>query len=169
MTNKFISVFKGLVSLVTGVTGILPVANGGTGLATLTANNVILGNGTGNVTFVAPGTDNNYLRSNGTIWVSEAVAAGAAKSFIINPMPGASFSIGTDLQYIGINDTTQTATETLIQCYMPLGFTWSNLSANITAYTLDVATTIKTRIATGDGTQVITINATGTFEDVTNT
>lgn len=62
--------------LTTGVTGTLPVANGGTGAATLTANNVLIGNGTGAVAFVAPGTTANVLTSNGTSWVSSAPAAG---------------------------------------------------------------------------------------------
>lgn len=53
-------------------------AQGGTGLATLTANNVLIGNGTGNVTFVAPGTTGNALISNGTVWASSAVPAGSA-------------------------------------------------------------------------------------------
>lgn len=48
----------------------LPVASGGTGLATLTANNVILGNGTSTPQFVAPGTTGNVLVSNGTTWTS---------------------------------------------------------------------------------------------------
>ena len=48
------------------------VASGGTGLATLTANNVLIGNGTSNVAFVAPGTSGNVLTSNGTTWVSGA-------------------------------------------------------------------------------------------------
>lgn len=61
--------------LSTGVTGTLPVANGGTGAATLTANNVILGNGTSAVQFVAPGTNGNVLTSNGTTWTSAAPAA----------------------------------------------------------------------------------------------
>ena len=52
------------------VTGTLPVANGGTGAATLTANNVLLGNGTSAVLFVAPGTSGNVLTSNGTTWTS---------------------------------------------------------------------------------------------------
>jgi microcystin-dependent protein len=50
----------------------LGVASGGTGLATLTANNVILGNGTSAPSFVAPGTSGNYLTSNGTTWASTA-------------------------------------------------------------------------------------------------
>jgi hypothetical protein len=51
------------------------VANGGTGLTTLTANNVILGNGTSSPTFVAPGTSGNILTSNGTTWVSSVAPA----------------------------------------------------------------------------------------------
>ena len=48
----------------------LPVASGGTGATTLTANNVILGNGTSAVGFVAPGASGNVLTSNGTTWTS---------------------------------------------------------------------------------------------------
>jgi hypothetical protein len=61
---------KNLVS-----TGTLGVDQGGTGLTTLTANNVILGNGTSTPTFVAPGTTGNVLVSNGTTWTSAAPAA----------------------------------------------------------------------------------------------
>ena len=52
--------------------GTLAIANGGTGLATLTANNVILGAGTSTPTFVAPSTSGNVLTSNGTTWTSVA-------------------------------------------------------------------------------------------------
>jgi len=52
----------------------LPVANGGTGATSLTANNVILGNGTSAVQVVAPGTTGNVLTSNGTTWASTAPA-----------------------------------------------------------------------------------------------
>lgn len=58
------------------LSGILPVANGGTGQSSLTANNVILGNGTSAVQFVAPGTSGNVLTSNGTTWTSSALPAG---------------------------------------------------------------------------------------------
>jgi len=63
------------VNLATNVTGTLPVANGGTGATTLTANNVLLGNGTSALQAVAPGTNGNVLVSNGTTWVSQAPAA----------------------------------------------------------------------------------------------
>lgn len=55
--------------------GTLGVLSGGTGLSTLTANNVILGNGTANPTFVAPSTAGNVLTSNGTTWQSAAAPA----------------------------------------------------------------------------------------------
>lgn len=61
--------------------GTLGVANGGTGAATLDANNVILGNGTSAVQFVAPGTNGNVLTSNGTTWTS-AAAGGGGGSFV---------------------------------------------------------------------------------------
>jgi len=54
----------------------VPAANGGTGLNTLTANNVLLGNGTSAVQTVAPGTSGNVLTSNGTTWASAAPAGG---------------------------------------------------------------------------------------------
>ena len=64
----------------------IAVANGGTGLSTLTANNVILGNGTSNPIFVSPSTAGNFLRSNGTTWESAAP-------------PGAEFSSGTRMTF----------------------------------------------------------------------
>lgn len=48
------------------------VAQGGTGAATLTANAVLIGNGTSAVTAVAPSTNGNVLTSNGTAWTSTA-------------------------------------------------------------------------------------------------
>jgi hypothetical protein len=52
------------------VTGTVAVANGGTGLTTLTANNLMLGNGTSSPTFISPDTNKNILESDGTTWAS---------------------------------------------------------------------------------------------------
>ena len=79
LTNKTINGSNNTitnVSLTTGVTGTLPVGNGGTGATSLTANNVLLGNGTSAVQVVAPGTTGNVLTSNGTTWASSALPAG---------------------------------------------------------------------------------------------
>jgi hypothetical protein len=53
----------------------LGVASGGTGAATFTTNNVLLGNGTSAFQAVAPGTAGNILTSNGTTWQSTAPVA----------------------------------------------------------------------------------------------
>lgn len=59
--------------VVNGLEGI-SVASGGTGLETLTAESVVIGNGTDAVKFVAPGASSNVLTSNGSGWVSQAAA-----------------------------------------------------------------------------------------------
>ncbi len=56
---------------VTGITD-LAVADGGTGVSTIAANAVVLGNGTSAIQTVAPGTSGNLLTSNGTTWTSAA-------------------------------------------------------------------------------------------------
>jgi len=89
LTNKTISGSSNTitnVSLSTGVTGTLPVANGGTGTTSLTANNVLLGNGTSAVQVVAPSTSGNVLTSNGTTWTSAAISV---------PTPTATYSTTT--------------------------------------------------------------------------
>jgi len=58
------------------ISSALAVSSGGTGASTLTANNVILGNGTSAVQFVDPGTSGNVLTSNGTTWISSSLASG---------------------------------------------------------------------------------------------
>ncbi len=71
------------------------VAKGGTGLTTLTANNVILGNGTSTPSFVAPGSSGNLLTSNGTTWQSTAPAAATGlPTGALMPYAGASAPTG---------------------------------------------------------------------------
>ena len=60
----------------------VPVANGGTGASTLTANAVLIGNGTSAVTAVAAGTAGNVLTSNGTTWTSSSFTAGTSVNAI---------------------------------------------------------------------------------------
>ena len=63
------------ITSITGLTTPLTVAQGGIGAATLTANNVLLGNGTSAPQVVAPSTSGNVLTSNGTTWVSSTPAS----------------------------------------------------------------------------------------------
>ena len=66
------------ITSITGLTTALTVAQGGTGAATLTANNVLLGNGTSAVQFVAPSTSGNVLVSDGTTWTSGSAGVTSA-------------------------------------------------------------------------------------------
>jgi hypothetical protein len=77
---------------ITGITD-LTVADGGTGVSTLSANAVLLGNGTSALQTVAPGTSGNVLTSNGTTWTS-ATPATAVTS--INGQTGAVVDTSTN-------------------------------------------------------------------------
>lgn len=63
-------------SLTANISGTLPVANGGTGATTHTANGVLIGEGSSALTTVAPSTSGNILTSDGTDWTSAAAAGG---------------------------------------------------------------------------------------------
>lgn len=78
----------------------LTVPQGGTGTSTLTTNNVILGNGTSSVNFVAPGTSGNVLTSDGTTWTSAASTGGGGS---------ATTSLGSTIQTVTFIATPQTA------------------------------------------------------------
>ena len=62
---------------IVSLTAPLGAGSGGTGLATLTANSVLLGNGISAVQLIAPGTNKNVLTSNGTTWASTAPVVAA--------------------------------------------------------------------------------------------
>ena len=90
-------------------------AQGGTGLATLTANNVMLGNGTNNVTFVAPGTSGNVLASNGTTWASAKISlpAGSVLQVVSTTKTDTtSFTSTATNSYVDITGMTVTITPT---------------------------------------------------------
>jgi len=148
--------------LITALTGTLGVANGGTGLTTLTANNVILGNGTSTPSFVAPGTNGNVLTSNGTTWASTAPAAGTT------------FSAGTT----GFTPSTATSGAVTLAGTLAVAnggtgqTTYTNgqlLIGNTTGNTLTKATlTQGTGVTITNGNGAITIAATGTGGTVTS-
>jgi len=85
------------VNLTSQVTGTLPVGNGGTGAASLTANSVLLGNGTAALQAIAPSTSGNVLTSNGSSWVSSpangAVAGGSI--YVNNTVISSNYTIAS--------------------------------------------------------------------------
>lgn len=76
----------GQLNLTVGVTGTLPPANGGTGRSTLTANNLVIGNGTSAVTLLPPGTSGLPLVSLG---------AGVDPSYAVLGATGGGTGLGT--------------------------------------------------------------------------
>ena len=75
-TNNNLAAFDATTGKLLKEAATVTVLQGGTSLSTLTANNVILGNGTSAPLFVAPSSSGNVLTSNGTTWASTAPVAG---------------------------------------------------------------------------------------------
>jgi len=112
---------------ITGITD-LTVADGGTGASSITANSVILGNGSSTLSgnLVAPSTSGNVLTSNGTTWTSAAPSValssftGANQSLTANgfqKLPG-----GAIMQW----GTVSLANNTLATVTLPTAFTTTN-------------------------------------------
>lgn len=91
------------ISQSAATTGTLPVTSGGTGASTLTANNVILGNGSSAVQFVAPGTSGNVLTSNGSTWSSSAASPGNVSDIYVDRATTQSIPTGVSTTIIFSN------------------------------------------------------------------
>jgi hypothetical protein len=152
------------VSLETQVTGTLPVANGGTGATTLTANNVILGNGTSAPLFVAPGTTGNVLTSDGTTWASSTPAAGFSTS-ADNTFTGTQSFAGTSAklaevltnaaEVATVSATAATGTIAYNITTQSVLYYTSNASANWTVnFRASSGTSLNTALATGQSVTV---------------
>jgi hypothetical protein len=98
---------------VANATGTLAVGNGGTGLQTIPAGNVVIGNGTSAVYGLAPGTAGNVLTSIGGAWVSNAAVTGSGSpggnttEFQYNN--GGAFAGAANLTTDGANTTIRSA------------------------------------------------------------
>jgi hypothetical protein len=103
----------------------LTVPNGGTGRVTLPVNNVLLGNGTGSLTSVAPGNAGNVLTSIGGVWVSNAVvASGGGTGTVTN------VSVVTAKGFSGtVANSTSNAAITLSTTFD--GIAWSNSTGTL--------------------------------------
>ena len=144
-----------LASLTLGAA--LPVASGGTSLTTLTANNVLLGNGTSAPQFVAPTTNGNILTANGTTWVSSAPATNGTVTSV-------AMSVPTFLSVAGSPVTTSgTLAVTLSGTALPVanGGTGATSTTAYAVYTGNSAGTGFAAIANGTTGQVFTATTSG--------
>jgi hypothetical protein len=153
LTNKTISGSSNTitnVSLTTGVTGTLPVANGGTGATTLTANNVLLGNGTSALQVVAPGANGNILTSNGTTWVSSAPSGGGVTSLTAGNGITVSASTGAvTVSQDFYSGSTQNNTSFPIGTFLAAGNDTGATEASNNPYNLNQTATLSTQQNSG--------------------
>jgi hypothetical protein len=147
--------------LTTGVTGTLPVANGGTGSTTLTANNVLLGNGTSAFQVVAPGTNGNILTSNGTTWVSSTPASGGVTS--LNGNTGAL----KGLDFISTGSVSAGSTSFNITG-LPSGYAYFKIYLALICGTANTLyTSVGCRFSTNNGSSYVSTNTYNTQGTVT--
>jgi hypothetical protein len=106
---------------ITGITD-LTVADGGTGASSITANSVILGNGTSALSgnLVAPSTSGNLLTSNGTTWTSASpVGLGVGQTWqdvTGSRVSGTTYTNSTGKPIFVSGRTTNFTTSTTITC-----------------------------------------------------
>ncbi len=115
------------INLATGQVGATPIANGGTSLATLTANSIFIGNGTSTPIQLAPGTSGNVVTSNGTAWTSAAASAGTPSDVALTATLG-SDNTKSSITLAGLN-----AGATIAQweaVYLGSSSTWLLADAN---------------------------------------
>jgi hypothetical protein len=92
----------------------LPVASGGSGSTALTANSILIGNGTSALLGLAPGTSGNIAISNGTTWTSATPTSFAGT---ITATSGSTISDGTTafaIGYLAIPQNAQSSNYTLV-------------------------------------------------------
>ena len=158
-----VSIKAGGVSLTTNVTGLLPVANGGTGLATITTNGVVIGAGTDPLT-TATGTQYQLLTVGaggvpafGAVSLDQAAAVTGTLA-VANGGTGRASLTATQLL---IGDGTNAVAQSGDLTFAASGTTGAN---ELTVGTAKIATTGSDVIITATGTNgdiILAPNGTG--------
>jgi len=164
--------------LTTGVTGILPVANGGTGDSTLTAHSVLLGEGTSPIAFAGPGTTNFALVSTGATTDPTFQAIVNSITGTTNQVIASSATGSVTLSLPQSIATTSSPTFASLTLTNPLTVANGGTGdASFTAYTLicgGITSTgaLQNVVSVGSSGQVLTSNGAGalpTFQNVAGT
>lgn len=140
----------------------ITAAQGGTGLVTITANGVMVGNGTGSITTVSPGTNGNVLTSNGTVWVSQAPAAATGNVTLGNT----TISLGGTASNVGnltlLNTTVTDYTETPYTANSSTAITIALTNGTFQIITLTGNATITMPTATSGKSFILLLKQDGT-------
>jgi len=133
-------------------TGTVGVAYGGTGANTLTANNVLLGNGTSAVQFVAPSTNGNILTSNGTTWTSAAPPSSTPTTAqVLSATAGASAGAVGTYAMLGNNGSVGSAAITVGSNYAGSEYTFIGFRRATGEWSASSETTVQSGFAGGTG------------------
>lgn len=125
------------VDLSVDITGVLPVANGGSGSDTLPIGSVLLGNGVGALQAVAPGENGTVLTSNGTTWVAGVGVADVSAATI----GAASKATPADSDSVPLVDSESSNVLKKL--------TWANIKAGIKSYYDSVTATLTNKTISG--------------------
>ena len=145
--------------IVAGTTGTLSVARGGTGATSLTANNVLLGNGTSALQTVAPGASGNVLTSNGTTWTSSAPATSVSLSADNTWTGTQSFTGSSSKLAVVLSDAAETATVSATAATGTINFDVTTQS--VLYYTTNASGNWTLNVRASSGTSLNTAMATG--------
>jgi hypothetical protein len=119
---------SGQLDATDGLVGSIPVANGGTGRSSVTANNVVLGNGTSALQVVAPSTNENVLTSDGSTWISKALSTFSSFSKVQGATGYQKFPGGFTVQFGLLNGIPPNTNVTVT---LPIPFQADFMYANI--------------------------------------
>jgi len=149
------------VNLTTDVTGTLPVANGGTGAATLTSHGVLIGNGTSAVSVTAAGTATTVLHGNASGDPTfGAVALTTDVSGILPVANGGSGKTTAVAAYDALSaQGTDIASATTTDLSAATG-AYVNITGSVTITGLGTATAGTQRFVKFTGAPLLTYNAT---------
>jgi hypothetical protein len=122
----------------------------------------MVGNGTGSITTVSPGTNGNVLTSNGTVWVSQAPAAATGNVTLGNT----TISLGGTASNVGnltlINTTVTNYTETPFTANSSTAITIALTNGTFQIITLTGNATITMPTATSGKSFILLLKQDGT-------
>jgi hypothetical protein len=172
-TDSALAAFDGTTGKLIKQAATVTVAQGGTGATSLTANNVLLGNGTSALQVVAPGTNGNVLTSNGTTWTSVTPATPPSQVY-----PGAGMAVSTGTAWttskttpsgdvVGTTDTQTLTNKTLTtpvvtENVQVVGTNTSAVASRIYVMTASITLTLPTSPTAGNWVGVSNRSGTST-------
>jgi hypothetical protein len=140
----------------TALTGALGAAHGGTGQTSLTAHDLVVGNGASAVNFLAPGGSGNQVVSNGTDFI-------AALADTLNFATGSATITGS-LQQVAITSCTSPAIAEQVQVFAHCDTT-SNSVAGVAQDNVAICVSLNSLVGCASNAYTMNVTENGTAQD----